>query len=516
MWWLGLFFEHLALDLAGSGTGFDADPAVRSDGPAAIALCDRHCVLDASKPARDHGIEAGMKRATAQALLPSLHLLERNADAERQALEAVAIWMQQFTPTVSLQSGPAYGLIGEPPTPCGLLAEVAPSLRYFGGLRALCTQVRQGLQSSGYHVRIGVAPTAGAAWLLARHRDASFAPPARLEQEIGRLPVSLLVHDRAQLEWFRATGIQQVHELLALPRAAIARRFGPALLEELDRALGRRPEPRSWFEAPPVFDQRLELLTRVEHAEALMFAADRLLASMTGWLGARQSAIRAFTLHIEHDECDETAVDVRLAGPAHETGRLSRLLREKLTVTRLPEAARAVRLRAEDIVARPGISSELFPSAHDTHEELCRLVERLQARLGAEHVRRVRLIADHRPESAWRFETCRMEADDVRPSANGWRDGPDPSSLPVARLPRPLWLLDPALPLAERNHRPWWRSALQLQAGPERIEGGWWDGRLVQRDYFIATDDAHMLYWIYRERLHTGENGAWFLHGRFG
>ncbi len=93
---------------------------------------------------------------------------------------------------------------------------------------------------------------------------------------------------------------------------------------------------------------------------------------------------------------------------------------------------------------------------------------------------------------------------------------PLPSALfasDTGHLPRPLWLLRAPQPLRERNNRPWLNSALNMVAGPERIETGWWDSNLVQRDYFVAEDDAHTLYWIYRERQAAG---GWFVHGRFG
>src|SRR5690606_42050830 len=103
------------------------------------------------------------------------------------ALDTASYGMQLFTPSVSLHSDLAFETLDEASSPCGLLAEVAPSLRYFGGLRALLGRVHAGLRSLGYRVRIGAAPTAGAAWLLARHRHASFASPARLEQRIGEI-----------------------------------------------------------------------------------------------------------------------------------------------------------------------------------------------------------------------------------------------------------------------------------------------------------------------------------------
>ena len=53
---------------------------------------------------------------------------------------------------------------------------------------------------------------------------------------------------------------------------------------------------------------------------------------------------------------------------------------------------------------------------------------------------------------------------------------------------RPLWLLPAPQPLDERRGRPLHRGALELVAGPERIESGWWDGADVPRDYYVARD----------------------------
>ena len=86
--------------------------------------------------------------------------------------------------------------------------------------------------------------------------------------------------------------------------------------------------------------------------------------------------------------------------------------------------------------------------------------------------------------------------------------------------PRPVWLLPRPEPLPERQSRPLLDGEpLQLLSGPERIEAGWWDSALAERDYFIAQDASGALVWIYRARLplsaQAGEEG-WFMQGRFG
>jgi protein ImuB len=85
-------------------------------------------------------------------------------------------------------------------------------------------------------------------------------------------------------------------------------------------------------------------------------------------------------------------------------------------------------------------------------------------------------------------------------------------------LTRPAWLLPEPCRLREQASRPLLDGlALQLLAGPERLESGWWDGALVVRDYFIAQAGDGALVWIYRSRLaSSADEAGWFLHGWFG
>jgi protein ImuB len=80
-----------------------------------------------------------------------------------------------------------------------------------------------------------------------------------------------------------------------------------------------------------------------------------------------------------------------------------------------------------------------------------------------------------------------------------------------------VWLLPQPQALCERHSQPLLDGRpLQLLAGPERIEAGWWDGEPAMRDYFIAQAHDAALVWVYRGRLATAAGDGWFLHGRFG
>ena len=484
MQWIAVHCPQLALEHAMRGT---PDLGVQ-------VIIENGLVLHASEAARAYGIHPGLQRATAQALCATLHCIERDPAGESETLAQIASWLLQFTPTVSLQP------------PEGVLLEVQASLRLFGGVEALCERLRAGLGALGFSVRLAIAPTAAAAGLLARWQDGVRVDhPSALADALAAVPVAQIDAAAPHREALAAVGVHHVGDLLRLPRSGLARRWGPALLEQLDTALGRRADPRRGFEAPPRFAIRLALHSRVEHAAGLLFGAQRMLGHLSGWLAARQAATGQVRITVEHDGnrhvCAPTCIGIHLAQPSRDPQRLLAVLKERLATIRLPAPAEALRLECDQAVPMPSCSGELFPSPGAEAEGLARLIERMQARLGRDRIHRLLPAADHRPEAAYRIEPLEQRSRAV--------------ALPVSGMPRPLWLLSAPVPLTERDQRPWWRGPLTLLAGPERIETGWWDEGPVQRDYFIAEGRSTGWVWIFRTRT-PDDAAGWFLQGLFG
>lgn len=375
------------------------------------------------------------------------------------ALEPLAAWACQYTPKVSL----------EPPQ--ALVLEVEGSLRYFGGREALLASLEQGLGELGLPVSLACAETARAALWRARGDGLP----------LDQLPLSVLDADTT---FFRNIGVATIGGLLALPREGLAARCGPELIAALDQALGRAPDPRTFFAPPARFSAHLELPAEVAHAEALLYAARRLLVQLCGLLAARHAGVRAFTLALVHVSRCMSTVRVQLASPTRDPERLCALLREKLATIALAEPVEAIALDADNFAALDGRSGGLFGDRATEAEDWASLVERLQARLGADAVFGITPYPDHRPEYAWQ-----------RIAPGDW----DPHDF-VQPGPRPAWLLEKVLPVEE--------SALRLIVGPERIACGWWDGDEAKRDYFVA-ELGRALAWVYREE------GAWYVHGLF-
>ena len=510
--WIGLSLPQLALDIF--------SPNWCSDPGSVVLEHDR--VLAASGAARAAGVGHGMRRAGVLMLMPEARLYERNPAREAEALDAVALAMLQFTPQVALLEEAT------------LLLDIGASLRLFGGIRALCARVRASLRALGFTASVSCAPTARAAWLLARAAAHGMAHGrsrsdmqgggrilgrclrmASLERRLERLPVALLPPARPYMSWFEGIGCEALGQLRRLPRPGLQRRCGRELLDMLDAAYGLCPELFDWVAPPEHFRARLELFDRIEQADLLLAGAHHLVLQLVGWLCARQLAVERFTLLMEHERgrvaMPPTPLEIVLAEPAWRDEHLVRLLKERLARQELPAPVIGLGLEARQVRAMAPPTESLFPEPGGTEEDRMRMLELLVARLGPENVLQALPQADYRPEVANEWVPVQQKAE---------RAALGTARLPpiVTSLPRPSWLLAKPIALLMRNHRPFYGSPLKVASAPERIEAGWWS-ETQTRDYFIAEGQDHTLYWIYRERIvGAGEDAEprWYLHGLFG
>ena len=293
MLWIAVHLPQLSLESFAA----TVDPAWQGR---PLALIEAHRITQVDACAAGLGVQPGAKRATALALAPELVLGEADAARDAQALQAVAFAGLAFTPMVCLEATDSTGA----PAPVVLL-EVQACLRCFGGFRKLLQRLRRALQPLGHRCQIASAPTALGAALLARWRDdlvhgVHSADLGALRRLLDNAPVWLLGPGREHWEALQGMGLRQLSDLRHLPRAGLARRFGPALLADLDRARGDAPDPREPIVPPPVFEQRIELFTRADNAEQLMAGARVLIARLIVWARARQSRVARFTLRMHH------------------------------------------------------------------------------------------------------------------------------------------------------------------------------------------------------------------------
>ena len=540
MRWIALHLPLLSLESFTETLPVEVQAAAVT-GQLPVALVETHYITCANAAAQARGVKCGVKRATALALAPDIVLGQACALRDRLSITGVAHVALAFTPSVALDA-PAGNLADGPHT---VLLEVQTSLRYFGGLRALLHRLHLALAPLNHAVHFASARTAAGAALLARMpqtpegRHADDLPA--LHRLLDDAPLWLLGPAREHWDRLQGMGLRTLSDLRSLPRSGLARRFGEPLLEAIDRAQGSQPDPRGFVVLPERFESRLELFARADTTEQVLHGGAILVARLVAWASARHAQVRRFTLRMHHeprhrrdvDVQSETRLDIMMTQPTRDASHLLVLLRERLARLVLPAPTLELNLDCEDVSCGAPPHGELFPTARSDREGLTRLIERLQARLGSEQVQRLALIEDHRPECSTVQRAVGAWASPALPGQKPLRQQqgtsvfkPQRPHAPSAKVPtqeraqpdggRPVWLLAEPEPLQERGTHPLLDGRpLRLLCGPERIESGWWDGSLAERDYFIAQAGDGALVWIYRARVPKLSCG-WFLQGRFG
>lgn len=429
--------------------------------------------------------------AAAKALAGDLRILARDPGLERAALEDLAGWAAQFSPCVSVDGQ-------------GIALEVGTTLKLFGGMGKLSGTVRDGVRALGYRATLGIAPTPLAARVFARAeargiRVRSCVAVGELGDRIAGLPLFLLDWPARSLALLADLGILRFRDLIALPREGLARRFGPQVVEDIDKILGRLPDPRIPHVAPERFLARLELAHETHSSEALLFPLRRLLVQMEGFLRGRGAGVMSLAVGLEPFRGARTGLSLQFASPEREAEFILALAREKLARLRIAAPTLTVELRADELVAFVPRSSTWLPGREEQAIGCERLLQRLAARLGRESVFGIALADDHRPGKDW------------APACAGVTSRSGESGNPISG-PRPFWLLLRAQRLVTEAGSPQLQGRLELVSGPERIESGWWDGMTVARDYHVAANPRGETYWIFRE--HEDPSG-WYVHGVF-
>ncbi|HET7369359.1 MAG TPA: DNA polymerase Y family protein [Gammaproteobacteria bacterium] len=460
----------------------------RADAARPVAVIDhdapRAPLIALSAGACAAGLRPGMSAGVASARVAGLDLQVRDPVREAAALDQLAAWGQNFTSLVS------------PEPPVTLLLEIGGSLKLFGGMKALREKLQAGLAAQGYAATLAFAPTPRAAlWLARAGVNEPVVDKHGIAGELGALPLAALQLPERTARDFERLGVRTLRDAFRLPRDGLARRFHPALLRDWDRALGQLPEARRHWRPEQDFAAERELPIALRETGHLEPFIEDLLTELARTLRRHDAGIDRLTLTFEHSRQPPTQIELRLLAVSRDFAHLERLTRTRLERFRLPAAVTSIRLRSGCFKPIVSGTAALLEAQPEPAAERTALIETLRARLGRDAVCGLMAVPDPRPENA---------SQRTEPGAATPVPGKQPS--------RPVWLLETPLALTEAKgalrHQ---HQRLQLMAGPERIEAGWWSGNTVDRDYYIARTPAGARLWIYREH----RTRRWFLHGYF-
>jgi len=535
---LSIWLPHLAIERWAKAS--DVSP----DSPVVLTVEGTHgpIIHAATHAAATRGARPGTRLTDARALDPGLVAVPADPAGDAALVERLARWATRWSPLVEVDGDPST-LLGTG----GLRLDVSGVAHLFGGEARLADDVRKRFSGLGLTARVAVAPTAAAAWALARYAPCICDD---VEVKLAPLPVSALRLDSDTVRTLQWLGLKTIGALLELPRLALARRFRGAenVIDALDRLVGRKDEPLTAAPAdrPPRAILRLE--EPATHPEAGPQALERLVPPLVEQLVRRHLGARRICLTGFRVDGSTAAASVTTTIPSREAKHLRRLLADKAAALDPGFGFDGFALQA-DWTEDLGAAQDSLVEKPDVAGDVARLIDRLTVKLGPAWVRRPKAIESHVPEraSGWVagvFPSLSREGLGVGGARAGSMPArkllqphraasaaPTPGPSPEGEgSPRPPRLLDRPEAIAVIYATPEgmprrfvWRRAVHDIAraeGPERIAPEWWrqssSARL--RDYYRVEDSAGRRYWIYREGLiGDGRGGVpgWFVHGLF-
>lgn len=470
MRWACIYFPQFALDGVLRNCPDPDEPLVLLQGP-----IQRRIIKAANPAALALGLRPEMTLTAAQAICPQFTTVEYDDAALQRQHQLLAAWAYGFSSQVSLHF------------PDALVLEVQSSLPLFGPWPRFEARLRQELTGLGFGHRITLAPNPVAARVLANASDSlAVRDDASLSAAMRTLPVALLGFDPDIVQALSRMGLRQLDQLLALPRAQLARRFPVSLLNHLDQMLGSKVLPIEFFLPPTTFQLRIELNFEVESTQALLFPLRRLTSDLATYLAGRDMGAQRFTVRLEHREAPVTEVVVGLLAPERDPALLFEFARGRLEPIQVVEPVLAIGLIADELPSFVPQHRGLFDERPQQTVSWEQLRERLRARLGDDAVCSIGAQGDHRPERAWQRDTPSLALQALGPNR------------------RPGWLLPAPEPLGT--------SVSRVLSGPERIESGWWDGEDARRDYYVLELTDGRTAWAFQA---TADGPGWWVQGWF-
>lgn len=448
-----------------------------------------HCL---NARAEAMGLHRAMPFADARAFCPDLHSAPAEPARDARFLAMLRRWATRYAPWVGFEAED------------GLVLDITGSAHLFGGEAAMMEDMAARLARAGLTVRLGLGATRGAAWAFARFGEDHGTA-------LDRLPVAALRLAPDTVTALERLGLRTIADLVATPRAPLARRFGPEVLMRLDQALGTRPEQISPETDPPHYGVRLTLPEPIGLVADVMAGTARLIERLCARLKENTAGARVLCLTLRRVDQASQQVELRLASAMRDPARILPLFERGVGAV---DAGYGIdQMRLEAVVVEPLAPEQLgaVPSRNGAGgDRLEDLITRIGTRIGLENIRRFLPADSHIPERGFLVAPAAWS----RPEGAWVTLRPRP---PVLFSPEPLMGIGPDTGPRPPARFRWRRMSFETAraTGPERIAPEWWledaGWRTGVRDYWHVQTRQGRRLWLF----HTPQAPGWFVQGEF-
>jgi protein ImuB len=417
--------------------------------------------------------------------------------------------------------------------------------RVIGAPAVIAEEMRRMAWERGLGVRVAIAGSQTAAWLLAHVRPGNTIVPSGDEARmLERLPLSALIalpdiqplrkakagqadlQSRAVAEALSICdrwGLVTLGDLARLPRADVLTRMGPVGARLHQAACGEDAAPMVPTGETPRFVERMELEWPVEGLEPLSFVLARLCDALSVTLARADRGAVTITTRLRLVTKAMHERTLTLPSPMREAKTLRTLILLDLEAHPAPDGIDVVEVECGVTPGRIAQGS-LLAYTVPTPEDLSTLLARLQALVGDSRVGAPVIVDTHNPRVSSmkpfvlgkhpepRTASAFAKASADKPSTQN----PAPrTSIRRLRVPVPVKVqVERGRPVRVALSE---RMALResktvtTAAGPWRTSGHWWtaDTQTWDRDEWDVALETGVIYRLARNR----QTDAWELEG---
>lgn len=460
--------------------------------------------------AHTQGVHTGMAVADARVMIPGLLVMNDDPSLAQKTLHGLAEWLIRFTPVV--------GIDGED----GLILDASGCAHLWGGEENYLNEITGRLKKLGYHTRVAMAGTIGAAWAMCR-----FAPfyPAQdwvgsVEPGTGNreslallaLPPAALRIDNESVERLEKLGLRQIGQFINMPRTALRRRFGEKILERLDQALGKKEEMVIPVIAIELYHERLPCMEPISTEKGIAIALEKLLEKLCKRFRKEEKGLRTAVFKCYRVDNKVESISIGTNRPSSNVQHLFKLFELKIDSIEPALGIELFTLEALKVEDLNPVQEKLWEQEGGIHNNgLAELLDRIEGKIGPNHIYRYLPDEHHWPERSYKIAPELYERAPIT-----WQTG-KARPLQVLSKPAPIEVTAPIPDYPPMLFRYKGQLHKIVRAdGPERIEQEWWLQQGLHRDYYQVEDEEGNRYWLFRAgHYDAAKNYQWYLHGFF-
>ncbi len=483
--WCYVYIENFSLQVM-SGDGYRKRPSVLYE-----YISGKSIITQLNKNAAKKGFFVSMTPSMAYGL--SIDLYSRDKIKEQKIKKKIFKDLNNFSPIVIDESTD------------GILVEIGGSKKLFGGGKKILNLIRKQLMKYEYSLKIAVAPTPRAASIIGKSQiNTNVWNINNLNATVSKIDINYLGLQKKDTKKFLDLGVKTLGDVYRLPRVGILKRFSSDVLKVIDQLYGRVVD----LSKSNVNNDFFTKLVDVDLANNMVSFENcmrLILYDLNIFLKKRTAKTRSLKWFF-FSKKSLNKMSIKLNRETSDPEFLLNETKKKIKKIFLDEIPDKVGLRVNDVRHYSFQTRDLFLSKNkEAPKSSDKYINDVIQNYGSNIVYQVLTKPSCVPERTFDiYDSGCVSYKNTFVSR---------VSFSIKREKhRPTWLLKNPKRLVVKNGRVEFEGSLEIISDRERLVSGWWDGDEVARDYFIAKNSDHRLFWIFRD---LKNDKKWYLHGIF-